>query len=97
MPSLRESLNQLVHDHLFATITGLVLTVGTAIGFYWVTQLDLVAEVSANTERSQNNENLGNQIRGSLQNIELAVGNIRVDAAVTREKVESLEEEVKKQ
>lgn len=94
--TLRQSLNDFFHDHLAAVITGLVSIAATAVVFFWVTQLDLVSEVSANSERSTRNERVFTQIENNIERIETGVSQTRVDVAVIREKVENLEEQVKK-
>jgi len=90
-PTLRDQINDVLHDHLASVLALLLLMAGTAVGYYWTTQVNLIGEASANTERSERNEAVTVEVRGYLQNINGAIIEIVKDVAVTREKVESLE------
>lgn len=96
--SISTELNEVVENHLFAVISSSVFTVGavvgTAIWFYWTTQIQIISEVSANKALSESNQSLSAEIRGHLTDISSAVGDIHTDVAIIREKVTGLEGDV---
>ncbi len=90
-----KKLGAIIHDHILAVFVWSIVTVssvvGSAITFYWVSQTEIIADVSANTERSESNNIIVSDINENLTSIRGNVSDIRVDVAVIKERVENLE------
>jgi len=87
--TLRQELNELAHDHLAAVIAAFCVIMSAAAGFYFSTQVQLISEVGANTERSENNQYTINGMDDTLRHMAEDVSEIRVDVAVIKERQEA--------
>ena len=95
MTNLKESVNGVLHEHLASVLAVLLIIFSTAVGFWWTTQVDVISQVSANGVRSERNEGAFSDIQGQLQNIQGAVQETSTSVAVIREKVDTLEKELR--
>jgi Kef-type K+ transport system membrane component KefB len=88
---LSKKLKELAHEHIIAVLTTFMFMGASAAGFYWTTQIDLVETVGANTARSETNTGVVLSIDDNLEKIKDDVADIRIDVAVIKQKVETLE------
>lgn len=83
-------INAILHDYLAVVLLALMGLAGTAVFFYWTSQMDIISDVSANSTGVERNKELGDEVNGQLTEIGRVVNSMAVDMAVVKEQVSSL-------
>lgn len=91
MPALMSRINSILQDYLAVVFCASMLVVGTSVGYFWVSHVQVIERVTANEVGVSRNQDLGEEVHDALDLISGAINRMAIDMAIVREKVSNLE------